>query len=96
MRQVKHIYNRIKLLLVRLFRLLGWHKWDNPTIGSVPLAEKPPEPAFRQHRTAMFHHNMPKYQPCPFGHGWKRRRDKTLAGARYWCGQCDGSFFVRR
>ena len=92
MTRLKHIYNRIKVLLARLFRR-SRHKAVAVTQGHV---SKPPEPAFRQHTVGVFHHNMPKYQPCPFGHGWKRRRDKTLAGARYWCGQCAGSFFVRR
>ena len=37
--------------------------------------------------------NMPKSQPCPVGHGWKRRKEKTMGGANYhcWC----GDFFVR-
>lgn len=39
--------------------------------------------------------NMPKRQPCPNGHGWKRRISKTLGGARYKCNKCR-VFFVRR
>jgi hypothetical protein len=38
--------------------------------------------------------NMPKYQPCPQGHGWKRRKQKTMSGAYYSCPIC-GDFFVR-
>jgi len=38
--------------------------------------------------------NMPKYQPCPRGHGMKRRTQKTAGGAYYACQQC-GKFFVR-
>jgi hypothetical protein len=39
-------------------------------------------------------HNMPKYQPCPHCHGWKRRKEKTMGGAVYSCQKC-GEFFVR-
>jgi len=38
--------------------------------------------------------NMPKYQSCPGGHGWKRRARKTMGGAYYGCKKC-GDFFVR-
>ena len=38
--------------------------------------------------------NMPKYQPCPLGHGWKKRNGKTMAGALYWCNVCQSSFLV--
>jgi hypothetical protein len=39
--------------------------------------------------------NMPTYQPCPFGHGLKKRKAKTMGGATYYCNQCKGGFFVR-
>jgi len=39
--------------------------------------------------------NMPKYQPCPKGHGFKRRKEKTLGGASYHCNICGSDFFVR-
>jgi hypothetical protein len=39
-------------------------------------------------------HNMPKYQPCPNGHGMKKRKEKTLTGAHYHCNKC-GDFLVR-
>ena len=45
--------------------------------------------------TRLFGPNMPKHQPCPEGHGWKRRESKTRGGARYWCNRCQGFFFVR-
>ncbi len=38
--------------------------------------------------------DMPKYQPCPLGHGWKKRSSKTMAGALYWCNMCQSSFLV--
>jgi hypothetical protein len=38
--------------------------------------------------------NMPKRQPCPRGHGWKRRKQKTMGGAYYGCRIC-GDFFIR-
>jgi hypothetical protein len=38
--------------------------------------------------------NMPKYQPCPRGHGLKKRKRRTLGGAYYHCEKC-GDFFVR-
>lgn len=43
--------------------------------------------------------NMPKYQPCPKGHGFKRIEDKAVVGsvpgALYYCNQCKDNFFVR-
>lgn len=39
--------------------------------------------------------NMPKSQPCPQGHGWKRRKQKTMGGANYHCNTCRQDFFVR-
>lgn len=38
--------------------------------------------------------NMPRFQPCPQGHGLKKRKKKTLGGAYYGCGIC-GNFFVK-
>ena len=38
--------------------------------------------------------NMPKYQPCPRGHGGKKRKQKTIGGAYYLCERC-GDYFVR-
>jgi hypothetical protein len=43
--------------------------------------------------------NMPKYQPCPKGHGLKKREDKAIVGgipgALYYCNICKDSFFVK-
>lgn len=40
--------------------------------------------------------NMPKYQPCPKGHGLqKKRKRKTLGGAYYYCNNCRSDFFVK-
>lgn len=40
--------------------------------------------------------NMPKHQPCPECGRRSKRKDKTIAGADYWCHNCSGGFFVRR
>jgi hypothetical protein len=40
--------------------------------------------------------NMPKYQRCPMCHGWRKRKEKTLGGAKYYCGKCHLLFLVRR
>ena len=44
-------------------------------------------------------HNMPKYQPCPFGHGLKKIEEKAIVGgvpgALYYCNKCKDRFFVR-
>lgn len=49
--------------------------------------------------TSKGEHNMPKYQPCPKGHGLKKIEDKAIVGgvpgALYYCNQCKGRFFVR-
>ena len=49
--------------------------------------------------TSKHEHNMPKYQPCPKGHGLKKIEDKAIVGgvpgALYYCNQCKSSFFVR-
>lgn len=49
--------------------------------------------------TSKHEHNMPKSQPCPKGHGWKKREDKAIMGgvpgALYYCNRCKDSFFVR-
>lgn len=39
--------------------------------------------------------NMPKKQPCPMGHGWKKRDSKTMGGAHCWCNTCQHHFFVK-
>ncbi len=37
---------------------------------------------------------MPKRQPCPECHGWRKRERKTVAGAFYNCTHCKNIFFV--
>lgn len=38
--------------------------------------------------------NMPKFQPCPEGHGQKKRDSKAAGGAYYWCNTCQHHFFM--
>ena len=38
--------------------------------------------------------NMPKRQPCPNGHGWMPRQQKTENGAYYFCHVESWSFLV--
>ena len=38
--------------------------------------------------------NAPKKQPCPLGHGWKKRVGKAMGGALYWCNVCQDEFLV--
>jgi hypothetical protein len=44
-------------------------------------------------------HNMPRYQPCPKGHGMKKIVEKAIVGgipgALYYCNKCKNEFFVR-
>lgn len=48
--------------------------------------------AIRTKRSEFY--NMPKRQPCPLGHGDKKRDYKTAGGATYWCNICKASFLV--
>ena len=59
----------------------------NTTIPSINQAKSPIVPI------NISYPNMPKAQPCPRGHGWKKRTRKTLGGADYLCNKC-GAFFV--
>lgn len=45
---------------------------------------------------AFYYPAMPKYQPCPQCHGWRKRQEKTLGGANYYCKKCDTPFFVKK
>lgn len=56
-----------------------------------PLKEKP---LYTVINTSQGRHNMPKKQPCPMGHGWKKRQAKTVGGALYYCNKCKSSFAV--
>ena len=76
---------RIFYLFKRLWRLI--RNLVKGTSPIVPVQVSPQTPLIR-------YLNMPKRQPCPFGHGWKKRVRKTIGGATYSCGKC-GEFFVR-
>lgn len=79
MQQVKRFWTWLKSLLSKLFG----HSEDQASVESGTISpEQRPSRNFPRWR-----HNMPKYQPCPFGCGWKRRLEKTMGGAKYWCNQ---------
>ena len=88
-------------MIEKFERILEWLKaivtklFHKPTKVSVK-----PEASLSKERPEMatpirWGHNMPKYQPCPFGHGWKKRIEKTMSGADYWCNVCRTRFLVR-
>lgn len=81
--KVKKIWEWVKAMVAKLFRQ------SKPTQVQMKCAESPKAIVPMRWR-----HNMPKYQPCPNGHGWKKRREKTMRGANYWCNRCLGNFFV--
>jgi hypothetical protein len=88
MKKILNFCNKIKTILFNLFRWFRKRK-----IASIPKEAESREMA-RLVDTKQPGPNMPKRQPCPNGHGWKRRIYKTLSGAYYHCGLC-GDFFVR-
>jgi len=79
-------------------KFLGWLKaivarlFHHPKPIEIPMKSKVDLSGGRLIRWG---HNMPKYQPCPAGHGWKKRIEKTMSGANYWCNICRASFWVR-
>jgi len=77
------IWNKIK----SLFNFL----WYKPSVKGPEVKEKE---MLKVVNTRQPGPNMPKYQPCPNGHGLKHRIYKTLGGAYYNCVIC-GDFFVR-
>jgi len=86
---IKEFLNWLRNMVTKLF-----HK---PKPAKVSIK---PEATLNEERTERvnpiwWRHNMPKYQPCPEGHGWKRREEKTMGGANYWCNKCRRSFLVR-
>ena len=76
------IWRKLKAIVARL---LAWLRHRTPA-----ESQRPRRPASKRIRLP----NMPKYQPCPNGHGSKKRTEKTLGGANYHCNKC-GDFFVR-
>ena len=85
---IKRFIGWLKSILVRLFSKREIEVTNQ--IPSVIAPEVTPD------KPVKFTHNMPKRQPCPFGHGWKKRLEKTLGGALYWCNKCQTSFLVKR
>ena len=83
---MKKVWNWVKGILAKLFR-----RTRHELVAETELPTKEPSKVV----PIRFTHNMPKYQPCPEGHGWKKRLVKTFGGANYWCNQCKSSFLVR-
>ena len=49
---------------------------------------------FRVISTDMGGLNMPKKQPCPIHGGQRKRENKSITGAWYYCGTCREKFLV--
>jgi len=79
-------WNWLKALVSKLMK---HSKATSPII--MPKSEESP----KMRQMVFPTHNMPKCQPCPLGHGWKKRLQKTLGGASYWCNKCQSDFFVK-
>jgi len=108
---INKIWERIKSL-AKLPKLLarrdGGREEPEPAPGLLTDLDKQlgrkiqqrHEKAGRPVDTSKHEHNMPKYQPCPKGHGMKKIRGKAIVvgvpGALYYCNQCKTEFFVRR
>ena len=73
--------------------LRRWWEWVKVILSK--LLHRDRHVAARAVRIYPRYPNMPKRQPCPNGHGLKRRLGKTLGGAQYECNRC-GNFFVKR
>ena len=82
--KVKKILEWLKAMVTKLFSM-------KPKPTKATLNEGRPEVV----TPIRWRHNMLKYQPCPFGHGWKKRIEKTMSGANYWCNVCRARFLVR-
>lgn len=88
-------FQKIKNLLLRFLRKKEAQRveYEIPKEPQRIRREKK-EQELRYVRTNRGGLNMPKYQPCPKNHGWKKQRHKTLGGAVYWCNLCQDEFFV--
>jgi len=92
---IKTVLERIKALFRRKAKVEPIHQ---PTELEKKLAASIQKRQVREGRlvyTRQSGPNMPKYQPCPAGHGWKRRKHKTMGGAQYYCSNCKEFFFIR-
>ena len=88
MKKVLIFWNKIKTALLSLF---NWFR--HKKVPEILTRKAEPEETLRMVNTKQPGPNMPRYQSCPNGHGWKRRAYKTMGGAHYHC-HC-GDFFVR-
>jgi len=103
----RYIYRKIcdwlKALVDKLFR----KSEPDPAPGVLTELDKKLGQKIQQRKermgrsvdTSKHEHNMPKYQPCPKGHGLKKIREKAIVGgvpgALYYCNICKIEFFVR-
>ena len=86
------IWRKLKAIVARLLAWLRHRRSGETQPQAEPNRDYPRQtrPASKRIRLP----NMPKYQPCPNRHGSKKRTEKTLGGAHYYCNKC-GDFFVR-
>jgi len=95
---IKKIWEWVKTMVFKLLRRPGHEPASHVmTPLEKKLARRIQKRQAREGRgidTRQGGPNMPRYQPCHGGHGWKRRKRKTMGGAYYGCKKC-GDFFVR-
>lgn len=79
----------------KLKGLFGSKKSETrPAVDTLPEQLPKEQPLYKLLDTSRGGPNAPKYQPCPLGHGWKKRVGKALGGALYYCNWCKGEFLV--
>lgn len=92
---IRSLLSKLAHALSRLFFGKGPEEFEE----IKPIKERAPrkwwEWPFRVIQTSQGGPNMPRYQPCPRGHGWKKRISKSITGAWYFCNRCQEKFFVK-
>ena len=78
-----------------LYLLIKWFKQLFSQKQRAITRHEKQEQELRYISTSRGGPNIPKRQPCPMEHGWKKRDSKTVGGAYYWCNRCQHHFFVR-
>ena len=63
-------------------------------LEAQPPKPQKEKPARRAINTSRGGPNMPRFQPCPLGHGPKKRVAKTVGGALYHCNKCQSDFLI--
>jgi len=87
MEWIKRVWNWLRSKMARFFR----HSPSEVVISQNQEVQEATKVV-----ATRWQHNMPKSQPCPRGHGWKKRVEKTMGGAIYWCNRCQSNFIVKR